>query len=358
MYKFTSTVFLLFLNSLFFSLISKAQNRGDVVSYTLLDSYNTSYIDSLLVDFGIPAGFLKPNYNVDAYKVIYITANAQGTDTTTASGLVTIPAGTNCPFPMAAYCHGTTSRRTNVPSYLTTEANIGIIFSAVDGYILAAPDYLGLGDGPGFHPYIHAASEATATIDLLRATRLLRADLGFDTNDQLFLFGYSQGGHAAMATFKEIQENYSNEFTTTACAPMSGPYDVSGVQAQTLTDSVAYATPGYLPYVVLGLQEAYGNLYTDLSEVFVPPYDSLIPTLFDGVTGLGTINNTVPDTPNLMLDSAQFTDFLNNPNNPMRIALADNDLYDWVPTAPLRMMYCTEDEQVFYLNSVVTKDTM
>ena len=35
--------------------------------------------------------------------------------------------------------------------------------------------------------------------------------LNIETNNQLFITGYSQGGHAAMATHKMIQEDYANQ---------------------------------------------------------------------------------------------------------------------------------------------------
>ena len=72
----------------------------------------------------------------------------------------------------------------------------------------------------------------------------------------------------------------------TAAAPMSGPYNVSGVQAQTIIADQPYSTPGYLPYVVMGRQEAYGNIYNSLSEIFKSPYDTLLPDLFDGTHGM------------------------------------------------------------------------
>jgi hypothetical protein len=108
----------------------------------------------------------------------------------------------------------------------------------------------------------------------------------------------------------------------------------------------------------MGYQEVYGNLYNSLSDVFKAPYDTMLDTLFDGTHGFGSINNLMPDTPNIMIQPAVFQDFLNNPVNPMRLALADNDVYSWVPQAPLQMYYCTDDEQVFYQNALVALDTM
>jgi pimeloyl-ACP methyl ester carboxylesterase len=335
---------------------TKAQQ---LISYQYLQHYTAQDIDNILVNFGLPSGLIVAEYEVDYYKITYSTRNAQDTGNTLATGALVVPTGVSCPVPLISYQHGTTSLRYGVPSARGgSEYQIGIIAAALTGSVTSMPDYLGLGDSPGFHPYVHAASEASASIDLLRTARELSDSLSYNLNDQLFLFGYSQGGHSTMSLFRELETNLSNEFTVTACVPMSGPYDVSGVQAATITGDTSYATPGYLPYVIMGLQEAYGNVYTDLSEIFRAPYDTLLPGYFDGTHNMGWINNRLPDTPKHMLDTTYFQDFMANPNHIGWQILKDNDLYNWAPQAPLSMYYCTQDEQVFYKNALVARDSM
>jgi hypothetical protein len=53
-----------------------------------------------------------------------------------------------------------------------------------------------------------------------------------------------------------------------------------------------------------------------------------------------------------------FNDFKNNPNHFFWGVLKDQDLHNWRPNAPLNMYYCTQDEQVFYQNSLVARDSM
>ena len=344
------------------SLVLSAQQRGQVISQTYLRTFTRSQVRLLLNQYSVPEVFAVPEFDMDVFRVRYYTANARNTGLTEASGAVLIPRldgqPISCPLPMLSYQHGTTSRRDDVPSRLSAEIQLGALFGSAGGYAVAMPDYLGLGDETGFHPYVHAKSQATATVDLLYALRQLQDSLDFTLNQQLFLYGYSQGGHATMAAFRELQTLHAADFTVTAVAPMSGPYDISGVQAESITAEQPYATPGYLPYVVLGYQEAYGNIYNDLSEIFRPPYDSLIPTLFDGIKDIGFINRQLPDTPKNMLDSAFFQAFSTNPQHPLRAILADNDVYQWNPTAPIYYLYCRGDEQVTYRNSEIAYDTM
>ena len=67
------------------------------------------------------------------------------------------------------------------------------------------PDYIGLGKGDKFHLYQNSESEATASIDMLLAIQELNIEFGIKINKQLFLTGYSQGGHACMATHKNCK---------------------------------------------------------------------------------------------------------------------------------------------------------
>jgi hypothetical protein len=48
----------------------------------------------------------------------------------------------------------------------------------------------------------------------------------------------------------------------------------------------------------------------------------------------------------------------NNPNHPVRLALRDNDTYDWTPKVPTRILYCKADEQVVYTNAILADSVM
>lgn len=74
----------------------------------------------------------------------------------------------------------------------------------VDGYVVAFTDYIGLRHGEKFHLYQHAVTEAMASVDFIKAIQQLLSNLKIETNCQLFLTGYSQGGHASIATHKYI----------------------------------------------------------------------------------------------------------------------------------------------------------
>ena len=176
-----------------------------LVSATQLSSRSTAQVQGTLNAYGWNASSMTLN-PVVSYAITYNTVDVHG-NATVASGAVYLPTLNSCEYaPMIAYNHGTEFKRNNVPSNGSYSGQ-GLYFSAT-GFISVLPDYLGMGVNSGIHPYQHAESEATATIDLIRAVReFLDTNTVIHDNGQLFLTGYSQGGHAAMATNKYIEEN-------------------------------------------------------------------------------------------------------------------------------------------------------
>src|SRR4029453_12153896 len=84
----------------------------------------------------------------------------------------------------------------------------GVVVSLVfagHGYLLAVPDYQGLGTSPGRHPYYHAASRAAGVVALLHAARRLAELAGYVWPEELFLAGFSQGGHATLAAMRALE---------------------------------------------------------------------------------------------------------------------------------------------------------
>ena len=300
-------------------------------------------------------------YNVKAYKITYNTTDVDGSNTV-ASGAVYIPVGSSCDtFSILSYDHGTVLNKDDVPSRDNQEALIVKIAASV-GAVAVAPDYLGLGDNSGLHPYMHAESEATATIDAIRAAREFLDSLNLGDNGEVFLTGYSQGGHAAMATAKYIQDsNLLAEFNVIAAGPASGPYNLSGTQAEVLLSDQPYSNPGYACYILFAMQRVYGNIYSSYDEILKSPYDTLIPPYFDGTYDMPIVNSLLPDTLSGFMQDSVLQNFRNDTvgkTHPIWQALIANDNYNWKPNFPVEMYYCTMDEQVDYHNALIAEDSM
>lgn len=344
---------ILFSFATLFALLSTTSNAQHLVSSTFLSNTEAFYLG--IVD-EIP-----PQYDVDFYRITYNTTNTAG-EPTVASGAVAIPVTASCnSFPMITYCHGTVLKQLDVPSYENLEGFLTKVWAST-GFISVAPDYLGLGDNPDIHPYVHANTEATATIDLIHAAREFLETIPQQDNGELFVTGYSQGGQAAMATLKYAEEhNLTEELGIVAGAPCSGPYDMTGSQAEIILSDAPYSNPGYIVYLLISYQLAYGNLYNTLSDIIQSPYDELVEPYFDGAQNtysMNVVNGILPNQiSDLMVDTV-YTNLQGNPTHPLWVALEDNNTYDWTPQVPLRLFYCTGDEQVNYENSLIADSAM
>lgn len=315
----------------------------------------------LIAQFGLPMF----TNGVNLYKVVYTTPDVNG-NPSTASGLLCVPDVLTKKYPVLCYQHGTSSDREDVPSRLNGEADLPILFSGM-GYLTVAPDYLGLGDSPGFHPYVHAETEASAGVDMIRAGREFAQQEGVAINEQVFVTGYSQGGHAAMALHRKLETELSSEFQVAAAAPMSGPYSIGEVMRDLILQEEVYYFPAYIPNTIVGYQTAYGNLYNELTDVFKPAYVSLIQKYIDEEVDLFNLNLALilalqtqegASIPVKMLQQQLVDSVMNDSLHPINLALKDNNVYDWAPQAPTRLVYCMNDDQVPFENALLAASVM
>lgn len=317
------------------------------VSHLSKDSLKIAWKENFM-----PKLIINISNEIDLYEIIYTTKWHDGSEIM-ASGLYFVPLGLNKASSQLIYHHGTKIKkeRTNT---IYREKAICAGFAS-DGYSVLMPDYIGLGKGEKTHLYQHAESESDAAIHMYLAVQELNEKLNIQTNDQLYLTGYSQGGHACLATHKRIQEDYQ-EISITASSPMSGAYHMSGAQADVMF--APYLDPSYLPYLLMSYNEVYnitGNSYSDL---FVTPYDSIIPTLYNGELDLFEINDYLPEIPVDIIAPNLVDEYINNPNFKFKLALEENNLIHWATNVPTQLCYCTEDKRVLKENSFIAYETM
>ena len=324
-----------------------------------LISYDRSYI---INNFGIPA-----TNGTDLYKVRYTSTDLEGMPDT-LSGLIAIPDTEDLAHPVLLYAHGTVGSREQVPSRLSGEHVLVAIYGSL-GYFALGPDYLGLGDSKGVHPYVHADSEAWACYDMIRAIRTSADDNNFDINEQNFIFGYSQGGHSAMALHRYMELENPHGYEVTASAPSSGPYSISKEMRDFTLGDNEYFFAAYLASTAISFEAAYGNILDErgLSSFFYDEYAMEMERYVNEEIDLFELNDILIETliqnhgkslPKLMIREEILDDIFNDPESPVSMALADNDVYDWAPQAPTRLYYCMSDDQVVFTNSIVADQVM
>lgn len=352
---------ILFVALLQISLVTSAQ-RGTVVSAVPVGSLSPTEIMQNLqlnldeTNYALVDHFTYKNNPVNAVKIIYNTIDGHGIPTT-ASGVVFIPdLATQTDVPVFSYLHGTLTRDFDVPSNLIGIQSIIGWIMAMDGYISVLPDYLGLGDGPGIHPFSHAATEASASIDFIIAATTFCASnplINAKPNGDLYLSGYSQGAHAALATQRELEKNPIPGLTLRKTVAGSGAYSLSYIQKKFLFNNPEYPNPSFLPYLLLGYQNVDGNLYGSLDHVFVPPYNTTMPGYFNGLYTVEEIDSELPMEWKDMFVPRYLWNIQYRYFHPVNIALRKNDLIKWKPRADLHLYYCNCDELVAKENSLL-----
>ncbi|MGK6341291.1 T9SS type A sorting domain-containing protein [Chryseobacterium sp. DT-3] len=327
-----------------------AQQAGDVVSFEqkldLTPQGVNNFIANSLGEQNAPdfVSYLNGfNVGLKGYKITYYTKNEKNV-LVKATGLLMYP-NVNFKLSTVVSDHGTTDSRNNVPSNFKGALTAGFVVElsyVLNGYILMAPDYVGMGSGDGVHPYVDAATEAGATIDFVKAANKVLGQLGIKRYDEYFLAGYSQGAHAAMSTLKSLNTSNPTNLKFKYAYMGDGPYDFSGV---TLNKGVLekdfYPFTSFLANVLHTCNNTgYKTYNNSISEVISTEY-------------LDKYNyHVVQDNGGLLwgpviwrnLFTQNFVnDVTNNPNNNLRQCMKPKDVYDWYNKTPMTLGHSSVD---------------
>lgn len=351
--------------------------RGRLIRYERVASYPTAasvraYFDEWIAfyqDFyqfppDIPVTF---DYGFDSYKVTYCTVDAvlPGESTarpTIATGMLSVPRKPG-PLSTVVYLHGTSVSfydAVSNPNIFGEFNESGESFDgppsnsvfAGAGFIYIAPDYLGLGDSTvPRHRYFHAATEASSAVDLLAASRRVLASLHVEHNDKLFTFGFSQGGHAALALHRKLQNAHVN---VTGTATVGGVFDVERWFLASLANETTVTLPLYVSYILL----AYDDVYEQTSDVFRRPYARTVRSLFDMQHFFDDVLAGLPPNSRALLRPSYYASVTEDPQNPLRVRLRQNAVDQWSPYAPLCVYHSPDDEEVPYEDALVSVDCL
>ncbi|SFC61845.1 Alpha/beta hydrolase family protein [Polaromonas sp. OV174] len=400
---------------------SLIQNPPLLTTSLTADSLAAS-LNSSATGKGLLAMAGKPKCGINVQHIQYATVGGAGEATDASGALMTPSGGVDCTGarPVVLYAHGTTAAKnynlgtladnTN-PAY--GEALLIAAMYAAQGFIVVAPNYAGYDSSRlNYHPYLNADQSSKDMMDALSAARKALTGLKQPVQDsgKLFITGYSQGGHVAMATHKAMQ---AAGLPVAASAPMSGPYATAAFGDAIYYGNVNLGSTLFLPLLVNSYQKAYGNIYSRLTDIYEPAYatglDKLLPTdlpvktlfsqgllpqttLFSNPaptapagsppTLQATLNAISPPTKppalaplfalgfghnNLMTNQSRLNYLLDaiahpdgamprltngapaaSPAHPMRIAAKRNDLRNWTPTSPVLLCGGKGDPTVFF----------
>lgn len=289
---------------------------------------------------------------IEQYKISYETTDVYG-NTVVASGAVLIPTDITENLAMASLHHGTLFNEADAPSYFKFETETTLAsFMASTGIIIGMPDYIGYGDSKTLdHPYEHYKGLGEPGADFVQAMVEFVKEQELAWNNVLMLGGYSEGGYAAMATHKWIEDNMSNALDVKISVCGAGAYNKTATFEKLLNEggSSALANNRSYIWVLRTYNEIYG-LNRPMSYYFKEPYASEIEN--NGLEAV--IEKSLKETATDL-----FKDDVNNGNFPEFIsAVADNDIFDWKPQGKVRLYHGTADDYVPFVNSETAYNAM
>ena len=280
-------------------------------------------------------------------RIVYLTVDAHGVPTV-ASGLLALPTDVD-PVGVVSFGHGTDSLKGYVPSAPTLEGQGVAALFASGGFAVVAPDYVGLGVSPGPHPYLHAGSEATASLDLLTASRRAARQATVNLPSSIYLTGFSQGGQTALALDRLIEGDSDSSWRVIGVAPIAGPYDLSGTEFPGMLDGIAPNNSAYAAYLVFSYLQSYGT--ASATDVFASPYDAQVASLFDGHHAFNEIAKVLP--PSRVLFRPAFLTAVSDGTDPFAWQLRQNDTLLVTPRAPVHLYFGDADIDVSPRNAEI-----
>lgn len=210
----------------------------DKITYVKTETVSNLGLGLLFTGYGEYATILQSDVKV--YRVSYYT-QYQGKQIK-ASGALFTSVASRSDLPTVVYTHGTIKKE-EAPSLNlggtkegiadlqshTLEVFLGMALASAGNCAVLVPDYIGYGESKSVeHPYVHGQSLGQASFDFINACAEADRD-GFKAgwlNPNLFITGYSEGGYAAVALQKKIQESKStHQYTINKVIAGSGPYD-------------------------------------------------------------------------------------------------------------------------------------
>jgi pimeloyl-ACP methyl ester carboxylesterase len=190
---------------------------------------------------------------VRGWRILYATTVDDNTPAT-AVAIMFAPTDSTGPRPVIAWEHATTGLLQKCMPSLLSAASKGILERdriVMAGWVVVATDY-SFAEKGGPHPYLIGEGEARAALDSVRAARQI-PDLTLDR--RMVVWGYSQGGHAALWT-GIIGPRYAPELEIRGVAAIAPATNI-----EKILDMNVEMDKRFGPYIAL----SYSRFYPDIT---------------------------------------------------------------------------------------------
>lgn len=297
---------------------------GDVISVGSADRFTPAILSALAEG----AGATLPRAPTETAIVRTIRYQTQDRGALVeATALVALPERTDGPLDVLLFTHGTSGFTAGCGVSEDSGGRLlGALFASY-GYLVVAPDYLGLESGDAtygeLHPYLVGEATAIASIDAVRAAgKLAPSDRGGAcVSPRVVSFGGSQGGHAAL-WLDRLMPYYGRELTHLGVVATVPPADLLGQVERALLAPVDATANTAAFYSTAPFWYGYGDR---LDEVFASPYDVDLPAALRTACSPGGLPSTLPELfTSTVLDAASAGTF--GDLDPWGCILAENGI--------------------------------
>ncbi len=267
------------------------------------------------------------------------------------SGVVLIPHEQEKPLPILLYCHGTLFNKGYAPSKWDSAIQLEAL-PAMNGYITFIPDYLGYGSSNTDIPaYFDQEITVRTILDMLPAGVSYLDDCGMVYQKEMYILGYSQGGHAAVSVLKELTHNNPYDLELKATTSIAAPFKLKENVAHIIEKEVFPAT-AYVSYLFTSFNTYRWN--RDLDDFFRGSSLDLMEQYLAGEITLGKMAANQSDTISKLMNPNFLQDYLGNQELELKQSLERNCDFNFTPVSPLLIVHSEKDEVVPFSTSLVT----
>ena len=266
---------------------------------------------------------------VDLYRITYWSTTAGAP--VLVSGLMSVPQG-GLPRGTVLWMHPTNAARSQSISRPSLEGVSAAAIFAGGSYLLLAPDLVGLGVSHAPQAYLYSPSTIAVTLDFLNAARRVAADLGKIWRSELYIAGFSQGGHSTAVIHRELERRLDPAWQVKASAAIAGAYNLAGAVFPFALQGKSSRDTMYLGLLAISYATYDGH---PLESVLAPATAPLMRRLLDG-DHASEISAKAPADPRSIFTPQFLADFDAGRSNWFIAAMRANAADDWAPKAPLR----------------------
>jgi pimeloyl-ACP methyl ester carboxylesterase len=310
---------------------------------------------------------------VDLYKISYRSRDEKNRNVV-LTGLIAFPKG-GAPKGLVVFNHGTIADRKKSPSRFTgkdngSEAQVAVLAFASGGYAVVMPDYLGLGDHTGLHPYPLGNANSPSAVDIIEPARTIAKRLNISVGSQLYVSGYSEGGAVGMWMLRDLEKKTGTDYEVTSAALGSGPYDLSGVTRKWILESPSSQEEFVVKLYLTGYMADYFHKSAGVKIVdyFKPSMAFTIDQAFKGKLSDEAIIKRLALAAVLMRAKNSFDNVITpkfkkaletlDTKDPLIREMLKSDCYDWSPRTKMLLINLVNDKVVIPENTAKAIEIM